>query len=937
MSGFEFESALAMTLLIFGVIMLVASLDDLIIDVLSAFRLRGKQLPALPAKRDEQSLLAAPSVAVFVANWHEADVLGAMVDRNLRNFTYPRVKFVLGVYPNDTETKSVALQLAQKHPEHVQVVVNRRSGPTSKGQMLNEMFAQVFAKREAAPDLVVMHDSEDVIAPRSFEVYAREAQNHAMIQIPIFSLDSRHRSLIGATYMEEFAERHTLELRLRELLGAFVPSAGVGTCLRKDLICHFINSRGYVLQPGSVTEDYILGAEAHRAGFSTRFAAYRNGEDAKGSLIATLEYFPKDFWASVRQRTRWTYGIGFEGAKRLGWFGSAWNRFFLYRDRKGVVANILPLVSLALLLVCLLAGPDPSGLSDWQRRLLLVVLGINSASIAIRILQKAAALRRVYGFFDLLGLVARWPIAMLINAIAVARAWRSFIVESALASKPVVWAKTKHELPENFAVANAGTQASTAIPGPGLPGHRAQASLRIQTLAGGSVALACMVVLIAGGLKIADVAPNSVFRAVNPEAAVLDEQASRIANQTALALAELSLGTSEAAERTIMLSAAAPTEAEVEIMIAEAATETTADEPPGDKAADPPLTVAVDDVVAGKTAAAMAEFSLRASEATERAIVLSAKAPTDAEVEIMIAEAATADAAADQSAAEAVQDTPVTVAIDDAASGQAAVLAEVSISNAATAERDVRARMLTAPAGGDALMTVVASTEQDPSRLDQDERLAATILSGDDRRDLAEIERERPDIVTAARAAMAESQAAEQAVVRLAKSSDQSVSTVETGSLQNPSPAGVVARPQPPSMPQSDDVLAGTELTGLVAKTADNDIPFRTASADVGTEQSEIDGAPKKSAAVSASARKRVVEAKNTRKHQKKWRSTEKKQLKALRSKNAASAASKKSVKLATKIVKARPSTFLRKRCRDPSCGVAAGPVSSLPVTWQDG
>jgi adsorption protein B len=435
-----------LALLVTGVLILISSLDDMLVDILTVLRVGPTEVLAAPG--DQQPKL--PSIAVFVANWHEADVLDQMVEGNLANITNPCIRLVLGVYPNDVETKSIAEDLAKKHPDRVQVIVNRRSGPTSKGQMLNEMFSVVFRDRARAPDLVVLHDSEDVIAPRSFEVHARESEHSAMIQIPVFSLDARDRSTVGATYMEEFAERHTREMILRAQIGACIPSAGVGTCLRKDLILHFLDKRGHVLQADSVTEDYLLGTEAHRDGFKTTFAAIRDGTSAEAPIIATLEYFPKSFWASVKQKTRWVYGIAFQGTKRIGWSGNAWDVFFLYRDRKGAFTNLLPLVSLLIMFSALLVGAESAHLPPWQKYLLWFVLAGNTISIFVRLYFKAVAFRTVYGAYDVIGIVLRWPLGIIINAVAVASAWRMFIVDSRLASRPVAWAKTRHELPAVF-------------------------------------------------------------------------------------------------------------------------------------------------------------------------------------------------------------------------------------------------------------------------------------------------------------------------------------------------------------------------------------------------------------------------------------------------------------------------------------------------------
>src|SRR5215831_14070848 len=286
-----------LALLMFGVASLIclSSIDDLLIDFFAMCIVRRKL-----AWSDGSGPSA--SIAIFVANWHEEDILERMVEGNLGRIRESNVHIVLGVYPNDGQTRNVAEQLAAKHPGRVHVVVNRLAGPTSKGQMLNEMLRQVFAGAEA-PEMVVLHDSEDVIDPRSFDIYRTYAQEYDFIQIPVFSLESADRSLVAATYMDEFAERHTREMVVRDAVGATIPSAGVGTCVTKRLVRHFLADRGHVLATGCVTEDYILGVEAKRAGFRSAFAAVSESAARYGEFVATREFFPRDLFASVRQKT----------------------------------------------------------------------------------------------------------------------------------------------------------------------------------------------------------------------------------------------------------------------------------------------------------------------------------------------------------------------------------------------------------------------------------------------------------------------------------------------------------------------------------------------------------------------------------------------------------------------------------------------------------
>ena len=442
------EQVFIITLVIVGTLIFISSIDDLLVDVLIAMTRAGRSshdLPKTGAFKDGAKRY--PHIGVFVANWHEEDILERMIEGNLRQIRYRPLRFYLGVYPNDEGTRSAALRLAAKYPRQIEVITNPKNGPTSKGQMLNVMFNEVFTSGNKAPDLAVIHDSEDIIDPLSFDCYAQNARRYDFIQIPVFSLDSRHRSWVGAHYMEEFAERHSREMVLRKILGVMIPSAGVGTCLTRRLIRHFLRTRQSVMVGDCLTEDYVLGAEVHRAGFKATFTRVAYDE----TPIATREYFPKTIWPAVRQKTRWTYGIAFESTRKLGWAGKPRDKYFFFRDRKGAVMNLLPPVSLLLVMIGFGYGVQPPENTLFAAVWLVCVL--NLAAAAIRYGVKLRAFRQVYGFWDALGILARWPLAILINFLAAAFAWRRFL-GSAFASRPVAWDKTHHELPETFAAAS---------------------------------------------------------------------------------------------------------------------------------------------------------------------------------------------------------------------------------------------------------------------------------------------------------------------------------------------------------------------------------------------------------------------------------------------------------------------------------------------------
>jgi adsorption protein B len=424
----------------------LSSLDDIFIDLLSF------GIAHLPFRRATVEPGPLPSIAVFVANWREEDVIGKMVEGNLARIDNPQVSLFLGVYPNDTGTRRVAEALAAAHPDRVRVIVNSLPGPTSKGQMLNEMFAQSFAG-ERAPDLVVLHDSEDVIDPRSFDIYARYAGEFDFIQVPVFSLSRRRGAYVASTYMEEFAERHTRELIVRNALGAAIPSAGVGTCLTQALIKHFLKTRGQVLMSGTVTEDYILGIEAKREGFRSIFAATSAQADDGADYVATREFFPQHLQASIKQKTRWVYGIAFEAMHKLGWKGRPWDIYFFLRDRKGMLTNFLAPASIFLMILALVGCIDPKTLPRGMYQLFHWSISFNLLAVAFRYVARLTASYRVYGRIDLLGIAIRWPVALYINMVATFRAWKIYLGESQFATSPIVWSKTTHDIPDDFLTA----------------------------------------------------------------------------------------------------------------------------------------------------------------------------------------------------------------------------------------------------------------------------------------------------------------------------------------------------------------------------------------------------------------------------------------------------------------------------------------------------
>jgi bacteriophage N4 adsorption protein B len=77
--------------------------------------------------------------------------------------------------------------------------------------------------------------------------------------------------------------------------------------------------------------------QAAQWGFKSRFLCHHLCPDERQhvekdkhparKIIATKEFFPHLLKASIRQKTRWTAGIAFQGFKNMGWFGNLTQRY----------------------------------------------------------------------------------------------------------------------------------------------------------------------------------------------------------------------------------------------------------------------------------------------------------------------------------------------------------------------------------------------------------------------------------------------------------------------------------------------------------------------------------------------------------------------------------------------------------------------------------
>ncbi|WP_413587427.1 glycosyltransferase [Bdellovibrio sp. HCB274] len=431
-------------------------LDDLFIDAVAlAKRLRPLRLPIKALKR----MKANPEkhIAIMIANWKEAEVIGPMIRGNIRGIDYQNYTFFLGVYPNDTETWQEASRLEKMYPDKVVVVVNSEPGPTSKGQMLNEIARKIMESETStgkSMDLLLLQDSEDVVHPHAFTLLNYYSNQADFIQIPVFSFDVPKTSLVGGVYIDEFSESHTKDLLVRQAMGAAIPSAGVGTCISRAFVKTMMAQQdGQLMKEDTLTEDYHLGIIAKPLGFKSHFACVELvHENGQKEFIATREYFPNRFSASVRQKSRWTLGIAYQGLANIQWSGGLVDRYFLLRDRKGPACSVLTVASLVVLIgmvgTAAVEGDIPAVM---RTELFSWLLAFNAGAMLLRIIQRMLAVHRVNDFSQAAMVPVRWLVANAVNVLASLKAHRQYR-ESQRTGKRPAWIKTEHQMPAHFGV-----------------------------------------------------------------------------------------------------------------------------------------------------------------------------------------------------------------------------------------------------------------------------------------------------------------------------------------------------------------------------------------------------------------------------------------------------------------------------------------------------
>lgn len=455
----QVASVVAAVMVPLAIYILFSALDDLILD---CFRLIRPRRP-MPERSGTPS-----RIAVFIPMWNEAAVARPMLEHNLAALNYPDYEVFVGVYPNDAGTRAAVQEVASQNAR-VQICEVAHPGPTSKADCLNAVWACMQEHELSCGwrfDLVVLHDAEDLIHPESLEVFHQYSAEAGMVQLPVLPLETGLREWTHGVYCDDFAESQSGDLEVRVRLGAFLPGCGVGTAFQREVLESLALATGAgPFDKELLTEDYDTGLRLYQRRVSQVFVPL---VVSGGKVRATREYFPRNASTAIRQRTRWVAGNSLQAWKRHGWSVSPranWHerlaqRWFLWRDRKGLWGNPLSLLcNLSLAYGVVSAAAAVAFNRAWNLGdvlgglpFLRGMLWLNFGLLCTRLAFRTQAARRIYGWRFALGVVPRMIWANVLNTAATLRAIRLWI-DHTVTGRSLTWGKTSHSYPDQARLA----------------------------------------------------------------------------------------------------------------------------------------------------------------------------------------------------------------------------------------------------------------------------------------------------------------------------------------------------------------------------------------------------------------------------------------------------------------------------------------------------
>ncbi|WP_310621572.1 glycosyltransferase [Flexibacterium corallicola] len=441
-----------------------SGVDDLFVDIFYYIRCAGTIGPwANINEMDLLKKLGTPEelpMAIMIPAWDEADIIRPSVSRIINVLTYSEYDIFIGVYPNDLETQSEVEHLRLKH-KNVHRVITSSSGPTCKADCLNDIVSHIFDYEKKTGKLYhgfIMQDAEDIIQPNCLHLFNAALTKYDAVQLPVLSLPRTNKSPTAGHYMDEFAEYHSKEVLVRSIITGTVAGAGVGTGYSRRTLEKAVEIQGSTFNVGTLTEDYDLAMRLHRQKVNHTFLWVKSKETSDYSPFhVTQEFFPSDLWQSIRQKTRWTIGIGFQGWQQLGWKGNLADKYFFWRDRKMIffshaifVGYLAMFLYGALWLYHILFpfGYQIPALLD-ENSPFWIIIWFNIFLFFHRLIQRHIWTGYHYGWKYLPPVTYRYILSIIINYVAMCRATITWL-KHRINKKVIGWDKTAHDFPDEY-------------------------------------------------------------------------------------------------------------------------------------------------------------------------------------------------------------------------------------------------------------------------------------------------------------------------------------------------------------------------------------------------------------------------------------------------------------------------------------------------------
>lgn len=221
------------------IMLTISGLDDLYVDLMY-WVLKRRHKAKLPDFSEMYDKPEKP-IAITFGAWNESGVIGRTLSFTVKNLKYKNYRIFVGVYPNDQKTIDVVSKISAQD-NRIKMVINPQDGPTTKADNLNVLYAAItdFEKQFGEFEILLVHDAEDFIHPRSLKLYnfLIGYKGYHGIQIPVVPIKSQLGNTIHRTYCDAFAETHTKDMIIRQEMGTFMPFSGTGMGFhRKSMYC----------------------------------------------------------------------------------------------------------------------------------------------------------------------------------------------------------------------------------------------------------------------------------------------------------------------------------------------------------------------------------------------------------------------------------------------------------------------------------------------------------------------------------------------------------------------------------------------------------------------------------------------------------------------------------------------------------------------------